>query len=259
MDFWFHAACTRSRELNALRVWPAMQFAAPLIPAILVRRYKRFLADVMLAGRETTVHVANPGAMTGLATPGAPVWLSRSDKPARKLAYSWELVEADFGAGIELVGVNTAHPNRLVREAIGAGLITELAGYASIRPEVRYGLASRVDFLLQDQAKGACYVEVKNVHLMRRSGLAEFPDSVTARGARHLEELAAMTAAGHRAVMLFVIQIASADRLALARDIDMRYGAAFDRARSLGVETYAYRCAISRAGITIAGAVPVMG
>lgn len=244
---------------NPDALWSVMQFPAPLIPAILVRRYKRFLADVMLAGREITVHVANPGAMTGLATPAARVWLSRSNKPARKLAYSWELVEADFGTGIELVGVNTAHPNRLVREAIGAGVITELAGYASMRPEVRYGLASRVDFLLEDQAKGACYVEVKNVHLMRRSGVAEFPDSVTARGARHLEELAAMAAAGHRAVMLFLIQIGPADRLALARDIDVRYGVAFDRARSLGVEAYAYRCDLSAAGITVAGAVPVVG
>jgi len=236
-----------------------MQFSVPLIPAILVRRYKRFLADVMLEGREITVHVANPGAMTGLATPGARVWLSRSDNPARKLVYSWELVEANLGAGIEPVGVNTAHPNRLVREAIGAGTIAELAGYASIRPEVRYGVRSRVDFLLEDQAKGVCYVEVKNVHLMRCSGLAEFPDSVTVRGARHLEELATMAAAGHRAVMLFLIQIGSADRLALARDIDRRFGAAFDRARSLGVEAYAYRCAISASGIAVAGAVPVVG
>jgi sugar fermentation stimulation protein A len=236
-----------------------MQFSAPLIPAILVRRYKRFLADVMLDGQEVTVHVSNPGAMSGLQTPGARIWLSRSENPARKLRYSWELVEADFGAGKELVGVNTAHPNSLVREAIGAGSIVELAGYGTLRPEVRYGARSRVDFLLTDQTKGPCYVEVKNVHLMRRSGLAEFPDSVTARGARHLNELAAMVAAGHRAVMLFLIQIGSADRLGLARDIDQRYGAAFDRARSLGVEAYAYRCAISASGIAVADSVPVVG
>jgi sugar fermentation stimulation protein A len=246
-------------ELDHHGAEPAMQFSAPLIPATLVRRYKRFLADVMLDGQEVTVHVANPGAMTGLQTPGARIWLSRSENPARKLPYSWELVEADFGAGNELVGVNTAHPNPLVREAIGAGSIAELAGYGTLRPEVRYGARSRVDFLLTDQTKGTCYVEVKNVHLMRRSGLAEFPDSVTARGARHLGELATMLAAGHRAVMLFLIQIGSADRLGLARDIDVRYGAAFDRARLLGVEAYAYRCAISESGITVADAVPVVG
>lgn len=237
-----------------------MDFATPLIPAILLRRYKRFLADVALPGGETvTAHVANPGAMTGLAAAGAKIWLSKSDKSGRKLAYSWELVEVDFGAGAEFVGVNTAHPNALVREAISGDAIAEIAGYASRRREVRYGGGSRIDFLLEDPSKGACYVEVKNVHLMRRRGLAEFPDSVTARGARHCGELAAMVAAGHRAVMLFLIQIGSAERLALARDIDPCYGAAFDRARGLGVEACAYRCAISATQIAIAEAVPVMG
>jgi sugar fermentation stimulation protein A len=236
-----------------------MRFAAPLIPATLMRRYKRFLADVVLpGGEEITVHVANPGAMTGLATPGARVLLSKSDKANRKLPHSWELVEADLGSGPELVGVNTAHPNVIAGQAIAAGAIAELAGYASLRREVKYGESSRVDFLLETPGRPPCYVEVKNVHLMRERGLAEFPDSVTARGARHLDELAAMVATGHRSVMLYLIQIGSADRFALARDIDRRYGEAFDRARAAGVEAHAYRCVISAEEIALGGAVPLV-
>jgi sugar fermentation stimulation protein A len=235
-----------------------MRFATPLVPATLVRRYKRFLADVVLSGgEEITVHVANPGAMTGLAAPGARVWLSKSDNPKRKLPWSWELVEVDFGGGTELVGVNTGHPNGLVAEAIAAGMIPQLAGYAAARREVRYGRNSRVDLLLEDPARPLCYVEIKNVHLMRQKGLAEFPDAVTARGAKHLDELAAMVAAGHRAVMLFLIQIGSAERFTLAADIDPTYAAAFARARAAGVEAIAWRCIITADGIACADAVPL--
>jgi sugar fermentation stimulation protein A len=237
-----------------------MRFPSPLVPATLRRRYKRFLADVALAnGDEITVHIANPGAMTGLAAPGTRVWLSKSANPARKLPFSWELVEVDLGSGPELVGVNTAHPNPLVGAAIAAGTIAELAGYETLRREVKYGRNSRVDFLLEDRGGPPCYVEVKNVHLMRARGLAEFPDAVTARGARHLDELSAMVAQGCRAVMVFLVQIGSAERIALARDIDPKYGIAFDRAREAGVEAIAYRCAISETEITVAGAVPVLG
>jgi len=236
-----------------------IRFKAPLIPATLLRRYKRFLADVMLTGgEEITAHVANPGAMTGLATPGARVLLSRSDSASRKLPYSWELVEADLGSGPELVGVNTALPNAIAAHAIAAGDIPELVGYASLRREVKYGQRSRVDFLLETPGRPPCYVEVKNVHLMRVRGGAEFPDSVTARGTRHLDELAAMVAAGHRAAMLFLIQIGSADRFALARDIDRRYGEAFDRARAAGVEALAYRCSVTAESIAVAAAVPIV-
>jgi len=230
-----------------------MLFAAPLIPATLVRRYKRFLADVVLDdGTALTAHVANPGAMTGLMAPGARVWLSKSDSRTRKLPYSWELVEATLNGAPELIGVNTSHPNTIVFEALKAGAIPELTGYASVRREIRYGQASRVDFLLEDADRPPCYVEVKNVHLMRQPGLAEFPDSVTARGTRHLDELAAQVATGARAVMLYLIQIGSAARFCLAGDIDPAYAAAFSPARKAGVEALAYRCRIGQTGIAIA-------
>jgi sugar fermentation stimulation protein A len=236
-----------------------MRFPSPLIPATLIRRYKRFLADVRLAsGEEITVHVANPGAMTGLAEPGARVWLSKSASATRKLPYSWELVEVDFGAGPELAGVNTGHPNLLVAEALAAKAIPDLAGYASVRREVKYGKNSRIDFLLERPGEPPCYVEIKNVHLMRRAGLAEFPDCITARGAKHLDELAAMAVAGARATMLFVVQIGSAEHFSLASDIDPTYGRAFDRARKLGVGAEAWKCAISRYGIEIAAPIPIL-
>ncbi|MGH6767674.1 MAG: DNA/RNA nuclease SfsA [Xanthobacteraceae bacterium] len=235
-----------------------MRFPVPLIPATLVKRYKRFLADVVLpSGATVTVHCANPGAMTGLNVPGARVWLSKSGNPNRKLAHSWELIEVDLGGGRELVGINTGHPNTLAAEAIAAGGIPELAGYATLRREVRYGKASRVDFLLEGDGRPPCFVEVKNVHLMRRAGLAEFPDAVTKRGAKHLAELSDMVAAGARAVMLFLIQIGSAERFALARDIDPGYGMAFDAARAAGVETLAYRCRLTCESIEVADPVTI--
>jgi len=238
-----------------------MRFDSTLIPATLARRYKRFLADVVLeSGELTTVHVANPGAMTGLDRPLSRVWLSDSGNPLRKLPYSWELVEADLGSGPELVGVNTGHPHQIVAEALEAGLIPELRNYPSIRREVKYGQNSnsRIDFLLADPARPPCYLEIKNVHLMRKPRLAEFPDCVTERGAKHLRELAAMRASGARAVLLFVIQIPSADRFAVARDIDPEYAAAFDQARARGVEMLAWRCNVDLDGIVIAAPVPIV-
>jgi sugar fermentation stimulation protein A len=232
-----------------------MRFPTPLVPARLIRRYKRFLADVVLDnGEETTVHCANPGSMMGLSAPGARVWLSDSNNPARKLRYSWEIMEADGG----LVGINTAHPNALVAEAITAGLMPELTGYDTLRREVKYGHNSRVDILLEHQGRPPAYVEVKNVHLMRRSGLAEFPDSVTARGAKHLAELGDMVEAGHRAVMVFLVQRTDCHHLSLAHDIDPAYSAAFARAAARGVEAIALACRISPEEIAAERAIPIL-
>jgi sugar fermentation stimulation protein A len=237
-----------------------MRFSSPLVPATLVRRYKRFLTDVVLAdGTATTVHVANPGSMLGLTEPGSRVWLSKSESPHRKLAFSWELVEVDFGRGSELVGVNTAQPNRIVAEAIAAGHVRELSGYARLRREVRYGKASRVDFLLESDGRPPCYVEVKNVHMMREPGRAEFPDCVTTRAAKHMLDLSAEVNRGGRAVLVFLVQIGSAEGVALARDIDPGYGAAFDRARLAGVEVIALACRLSTEGIEVGKAIPVVG
>lgn len=234
-----------------------MRFPAPLIPGRLVRRYKRFLADVELAdGTLVTAHCANPGAMLGLTEPGGRVFLSKSDNPARKLQFSWEIVEADFGRGPEFAGINTAHPNRLVAEAIEAGFFESLAGYSSLRREVKYGRNSRVDILLQETGRPDCFVEIKNVHLMRKPGLAEFPDSVTARGAKHLDELADMVAQGHRAVMVYLVQM-QAERFTLAHDIDPAYARAFVAARERGVEAVAACCDVTPEAITLSRPVPV--
>jgi sugar fermentation stimulation protein A len=237
-----------------------MHFPSPLIPAKLIRRYKRFLADVALGdGSETTVHVANPGSMLGLVEPGSRVFLSKSANANRKLPLSWELVEVDFGSGPELVGVNTGHPNKLVEEAILAGKVRELAGYPRVRREVKYGKASRVDFLLERDGAPPCFVEVKNVHMMRSPGRAEFPDSVTARGARHLDDLSEEVKRGARAVTVYLVQIGSAEGVTFARDIDPAYGAAFDRAKAAGVEAFALVCRVTQDGIEAERAIPVTG
>jgi sugar fermentation stimulation protein A len=236
-----------------------MRFVSTLIPATLARRYKRFLADVVLeSGDLTTVHVANPGAMTGLDRPLSRVWLSDSGNPLRKLPLTWEVVETDLGSGPELVGVNTGHPHQLVADALESGLIPELRNYQSIRREVKYGEGSRVDFLLEDPTRRPCYLEIKNVHLMRKPRLAEFPDCMTARGAKHMRELAAVLQTGARAVLLFVIQIPSADRFAVARDIDPIYAGEFDRARGRGVEVLAWRCTVDLNRIEIVAPVAIV-
>lgn len=230
-----------------------MRLPGPLTHARLIKRYKRFLADVTLDdGTETTAHVANSGAMTGLNAPGIDVWLSHSDKPGRKLAWSWELAHVDGG----LVGINTSHPNAIAAEAIGAGLIPELAGYASLRREVAYGRNSRIDILLEDESRPRCYVEIKNVHL-KRGDAAAFPDAVTARGAKHLAELSDMVAEGHRAVMLFLVQRSDCRYFVPAADVDPVYAQALSRAAAAGVELLCYACRLSLEEITVADPLPL--
>jgi sugar fermentation stimulation protein A len=226
-----------------------MLFPQPLIPGVLVQRYKRFLADIELDdGREITAHCPNPGAMLGLNTPGLRAWVSRSDDPKRKLAHTLELVEADGG----LVGINTMHPNRLVAEALAADHFPELTGYATHRREVRYGTRSRVDFLLEAPDRPPCWLEVKNCHLMRTPGLAEFPDCVAARSTRHLGELEAMVAQGDRAAVLFVVQRTDCHRFAPARDCDPAFASALKRVQANGVEVYVYACEIDVTGVRVA-------
>ena len=225
-----------------------MEFPSPLVPATLIRRYKRFLADCLLDdGREVTAHCANPGSMMGLAQPGTKIWLEPNDDPKKKLKFGWRLVDHENG---HFTGVDTSVPNRALRAALEGRLIGGLGDYHTVRPEVRYGENSRIDFLLE--GSGLTYVEVKSVTLCRQTGLAEFPDSVTARGTKHLGELADMVGQGHRAVMLYLVQRTDCDRFDLARDIDPTYAAAFSTAREAGVEVIVLGTRISPDGIEVA-------
>ena len=225
-----------------------MEFATPLVPARLVRRYKRFLADATLEdGREITAHCANPGSMMGLAEPGSKIWLEPNDDPKKKLKFGWRLVDHENG---HFTGVDTSVPNRALKTALMAHQVPGLPPYDQVRPEVKYGGNSRIDFLLTGGGVDT-YVEVKSVTLCRKSGLAEFPDSVTARGTKHLHELALMAQAGHHAVMFFLIQRTDCDALTLADDIDPKYAAAYAQAKAAGVQVLAQSCAISPQSITL--------
>ncbi|HEY9216728.1 MAG TPA: DNA/RNA nuclease SfsA [Phenylobacterium sp.] len=238
-----------------------MEFPSPLVRGRLLRRYKRFFADISLDdGSEITAHCPNPGAMIGLNEPGLVCWLSRTDDPRRKLAYTWEIVEApSHGGRFSTVGLNTMHPNRLVAEALAAGAIPEVAGYPRIRREVKYGIASRVDFLLEADDRPPAYLEVKNVHLRRAGTLAEFPDCVAARSLKHLKELEAEVAKGNRAVMLFVIQRTDCTAFEACADLDPKYAAGLIAAARAGVEVLCYDCDISPSGISIARRRPWLG
>jgi len=229
-----------------------MRFQTQLVPARLDRRYKRFLADCTLeeSGETITAHCANPGAMTGLATAGTRVWLEPNDDPKRKLKYGWRLVDHENG---HFTGVDTGSANRLVAEALDAELVPPLKAYGTRRAEVRYGEGSRADFLLSEPGLPDAWVEVKSVTLCRDDSLAEFPDSVTARGARHLAELGRMAAAGHRAMLIYCVQRTDCTDVTLARDIDPAYAAASDAARAQGLETIALGTHISPQGITVTG------
>lgn len=232
-----------------------MKFPTPLKRGKLVERYKRFLADVILEdGTKVTAHCANPGSMLGLKKPGSTVWVSETTNLKRKLKYDFQIIEADN----TLVAINTGNPNKLVEEAIMNGTIQELSGYAHLKREVKYGVNSRIDMLLTDETKPDCYVEVKNVHLSRKAGLIEFPDSVTTRGAKHLLELADMVAAGHRAVMVYLIQREDGEAFTLAEDLDPAYAKAFIEAKARGVEAIAYECQVSLDEITVTKNVPII-
>ena len=240
-----------------------MKISPPLSEARLIRRYKRFLADVILAdGTETTLHCPNTGSMKNCQPDNARVWYSKSDNPKRKYPFTWELVELPVSfSGVEgnvLAGINTGRSNHLVKEAIASNCIDELLGYDVIRSEVRYGQEnSRVDLLLQKGSVTDCYVEVKNVTLAENNGLGLFPDAVTTRGQKHLRELMEMVAEGYRAVLFFCVQHTGIKRVAPADDIDPEYGQMLRKAVAAGVEVLAYSCVLAPDEIRLDQRIPV--
>ncbi len=236
-----------------------MKFLDPLIRGKLIKRYKRFLADIELEnGDVVTAHCANSGSMLSVSGSGSDVWISPARNPDRKLKFTWELLRV----GDTWVGVNTSHPNKLVFDAIADGTITELQGYETQRREVKYGKNSRIDILLESAGGKKCYVEIKNVTMKRNlnhSEPAEFPDGITARGAKHLVELSDMVASGHRAVMFYLVQRDDCDAFNLARDIDPVYGETYDMAIAKGVEVIGYTCKLNEKEILITHRVKALG
>ena len=226
-----------------------MNYTPALRPATLIKRYKRFLADVITPeGTEMTLHCANTGAMTGCATPGDRVWYSTSDSLTRKYPHSWELTETQRG---DWICVNTLRANTLVREALEAQLIPELSGYTSLRAEVKYGdEKSRIDFLLQADNRVNCYIEVKSVTLLQQ-GKGYFPDAVTERGQKHLRELAKIAENGERAVLLFAVLHSGIEDVTPARHIDARYAELMVQARASGVEVLACKASLSPEGLVV--------
>ncbi|MGI4850541.1 MAG: DNA/RNA nuclease SfsA [Janthinobacterium lividum] len=231
-----------------------IQFTPSLLPGRFVRRYKRFFADIILDdGREIIAHCANSGAMLGLLIPGTPVWVSEvSEDSKRQLRYTWELVDIKGS----IIGINTQMPNRLVEKALQHKRILELADYPIYRREVKYGTNSRIDFLLTNDQGNKCYLEVKQVH-MRIGDIALFPDCVTTRGTKHLQELIKVCQEGMRAVMLYVLQRQDCKSFALAADIDPIYAKTAQQALKEGVEFLAYACALTPDGIEIVNPVEV--
>jgi sugar fermentation stimulation protein A len=248
---------------------PVMQFDAPLISGRLRRRYKRFFADVALddvaiddaagpdvaEGNVVVAHCPNPGSMRTCAEEGGRVWISAATSKTRRLGYTWELAEA---AG-SMVVINTARANAVVAEALAAGVITELASFDRISREVAAG-DSRLDFLLErrrGRGRDRCWLEVKSATMTAGGGVTAFPDSVTTRGARHLDELIALRRGGARAALLFCASRADTQVVRPADEIDPVYGAALRKAAAAGVELYAYRCAVTTSGITMIAPVPI--
>lgn len=237
-----------------------MQFNPPLQSAILLRRYKRFLADIQLSdGSERTIHCANTGAMTGCAEPGSTIWYSTSDNPKRKYPNSWELTATRQG---HTICVNTARANQLAVEAIENGVITELKNYDRLRTEVKYGQEnSRIDILLESDSKPDCYIEVKSVTLLPPSeghsplpdlpGLGYFPDAVTTRGQKHLRELTEIAKNGSKAVLLFTVLHSGIEKVSVAHHIDANYSLLLEKAQEEGVEVLCYKAKLSPNGITL--------
>lgn len=220
-----------------------MYFTEPLIRGIFVQRYKRFFVDAVIydTGEQVVAHCANPGAMTGLCIPGATVWLLKNDDPKRKLKYTWEFIELLCGT---LVGVNTMTPNRIVQNVLEQGGLSVFSQYRTIKREVQCRGGSRLDFLLTQTGLPCCYLEVKNVHLVRKQGVSEFPDSVTKRGTKHLESLSNSVRNGDRAALLYVVQRNDCRSFKVAEDIDKEYGKAYKNALEVGVEMFAVSCKV---------------
>ena len=225
-----------------------MKFSNKLIKAKFIKRYKRFFSDHILEdGKLVTAHCPNTGAMTGVAKEGITSWLSPSNNPKRKLKWTWELTQENN----TIVGVNTHSPNKIIQEAINNNEIMELLNYKTLKREVKYGTNSRIDIFLQDEKKIDCYVEIKNVHLSREKGIAEFPDGITSRGTKHLKELAHVAQSGCRAVMLYLIQRNDCNFFKIAVDIDEVYAKEFINALNAGVEVICIDTILNTNGISI--------
>jgi sugar fermentation stimulation protein A len=226
-----------------------------LVEGRLIRRYKRFLADIQLASGVITAACPNTGSLMGCCEPGSRVWLSESDSATRKYRHTWELVQV----GKTMVGINTGLPNALVAEAIGDGTIGELSGYSSVRREVAFGEErSRVDLLLEHADREPCYVEVKNVTAAANKGVALFPDCVSERGSKHLRELMRLKARGLRPVQLYCVQRGDVNEVRPADGIDHEYGRTLREAIAAGVEVLAYRAKVTPAEIKLAERIPVV-
>jgi len=224
-----------------------MDFTQPLIHGTYIKRYKRFFVDALLPdGTTVTAHCANTGSMLGLNDEGNGVYLSPAENPERKLKYTLEMIDV----GTSLVGVNTSRPNAIVADAITNTLVPELTGYQTLLREKKYGTNSRIDILLQDPAKGTCFVEVKNTTL-RVGDAAQFPDAVTSRGLKHLEELMAERKAGNRVVMFYLVQRSDCTTFAPADDIDPAYGQTLRKAVAEGLEILAYSCTLNAHAIVL--------
>lgn len=233
-----------------------MKFSPPLTRGLLVRRYKRFLADVIApSGEQITIHCPNTGSMRACLAPDSPCWYSHSASKTRKYPHTWEIATTPDGF---LAGINTHRANALVQELLEAGLVPELAAYTHIRREVKYGTGSRIDLLLKGDRLPDCYVEVKNVTLHEGQGRGYFPDAVSERGAKHLRELMAVVAGGERAVLFFCVQHSGIETVAAARHIDPRYADLLAEARAAGVELMAWQAHMSASEIRLSRPLPVL-